>query len=98
LSEPSPLGRFLSVASFSRGEGGDVKYTFMGGLGGHGRPARPLPQQEHTQQQQGECQHSRPGRSDIKLHLLREGQAYVCVSLEPLGFAALHSTSVFLIS
>jgi hypothetical protein len=35
LSEPSPLGRCLSRRSFSRGEGGDVKHTFMvGGVTG----------------------------------------------------------------
>jgi hypothetical protein len=47
---PSPR----CVASFSCGEGGDVKHTFMGGLlAGHGRLARPLSQRKHTQQQQG---------------------------------------------
>ena len=74
LSEPSPLGRCLSRRFLFAWRGRDVKHTFMGGLlAGHGRPARPLPQEEHMQQQQGECQHSGPGRSG---EVRKEPKAY----------------------
>jgi hypothetical protein len=55
LSDNHLFGALLwAAASFLHGEGGDVKYTLMGGLlAGHGRPARPLSQRKHTQQQQG---------------------------------------------